>query len=94
MIVMKKLMSRRQVQRKFSPGTLVLADSYSNNPSPNVMIIGWAPVIRSKIWSVIDDHHETVTSWDVAWLLDGRVTTCHWETLRMWMTLEDWENEQ
>lgn len=76
-------MSRRQVQRKFPPGSLVF-----NRHSPLELVVGWYPVPRAK------DYRGpfTAASWNVLLIRDDQrlVHQC-WEYLLGAWTLEEYE---
>lgn len=75
------MMSRREVQRRFAPGTMFV---YAGNKIGTV--IGWAPVAgRSP---------KDASSWEVLMLVgDSRLERQNWMSVRGWSTLEEWEND-
>lgn len=80
-----KTQSRRQVQRRFPPGTFFLYDKNKLG-----MIVGWAPVaadINPKTGFV-----RSTATWEVLVLKDNsRIVRHRWEWVQDWLTLEEWE---
>lgn len=71
--------SRREVQRRFPPGTM-----FVNSGGRRIAtIVGWAP---SR------DGWRKVQSWSAIIIRDQRVTVEHWEHMREAMTLDEWED--
>ena len=78
--------SRRQVQREFSPGTLVV----SSTTGDLLTVVGWSPVP-----AVIDPRtgrERCAASWEALLLHDYRLVRMSWWQLNENWTLEDWEN--
>lgn len=81
------LQSRRQVQRKFPPGTMFV------HGHRNLIgtIIGWAPVAANI--NPANGYVRSAASWEVLVLYgESRVERLRWESIREWLTLEEWEN--
>ena len=79
--------SRRQVQRRFSPGTLFV---YGKNGGKLGTIIGWAPVAANI--NPANGYVRRAASWEALILYgESRVERLEWERLREWLTVEEWE---
>lgn len=82
--------SRRQVQRRFPPGTLFLFGVHVGT------IIGWAPVAEKRLKQQEDSGDYVIpSSWEALVLhADVRLNRVSWTQLRDAVTLEEWEVEQ
>lgn len=82
------LQSRRQIQRRFAPGTLFV---YGSRGSRLGTIIGWAPVAANI--NPANGYVRSAASWEVLVLYgESRVERLSWMSLREWLTVEEWEN--
>jgi hypothetical protein len=82
--------SRRQVQRRFPPGSFII-DSRGTRMA---LVIGWGPtpVVVRQNWSGTT-RIVSPRSWVVYIVEDNRVRTLPWESARDSYTLEEWETK-
>lgn len=84
-LVLKKVPSRRQVQRRFPPGSFVL-----NEAGIIGFVVGWAPVAPDV--NPRTGYVRSVATWEALLLLSGNVLTrWKWEGLMEQMNLDEWE---
>ncbi len=87
--------SRRELTRKFTPGTLGVWGSTM------FTVVGWSPTAakpavpgyESKSGYLIPAKEAQPASWEVAVLLDQRIETWSWTHLKGCKTLEEWASE-
>ncbi len=82
---LKKIPSRRQVQRRFSPGTFVIDEAGTIIG----FVVGWssvAPDVNPRTGYV-----RQVASWEALLLTNDVMKRMRWENLSQKMNLDEWE---
>ena len=87
--IKKEEQSRRHVQRRFPPGSLVI-DSRGTRLA---LVVGWGPtpVVQRRKWSTGELYVAEARSWIAYVIEDNRVLTLPWESMRDSYNLEEWE---
>jgi hypothetical protein len=83
--------SRRQVQRRFPPGSFIIDDSgrYLG------FVLGWGPTASTLRPSIVEPGTVVgdARSWIVYFIKDNRVSTLPWYNVRECYNLEEWEDD-
>jgi len=76
--------SRRQVQRRFAPGTFAV-----NGQGKLTLVIGWSPVAADI--NPRTGYVRRAASWEALICANDRIERLGWEVFRDLWTLEEWE---
>ena len=88
-MLQRELQSRRQVQRRFPPGALVVSEW---NGKLIGMVIGWAPNRDGRWYDREGGRTSKVSTWEALVLTpNSRLEFFNWERIRAQLTLEEWE---
>lgn len=87
--------SRRDVQRRFMPGTLAVC----HRSSRLMTVIGWSPTpaepgYEPKLPANTHQHRmPKAASWESVVIMDNRITCFSWQVMRANWTLEEWTDD-
>jgi len=83
------MQSRRQVQRRFPPGSFII-----NHPGDRIaLVVGWGPTESTLRQSITEPSRMLgrPRSWVAYIIEDNRIKTVMWEVVRDGYTMEEWE---